>query len=321
MADPRRLSAAALAATVALLAALVLLLLPAPAQANVSCGATGSISFGTSQTATGTINYSCTNHGGSAANFTLCSALGPASWPGTAAQPVMTSGGSELKFNLYTTAARTQAWTATAVISKSVSVQGGATATGTISFYGFIPSGQSPPPPPGSYQTWFHNTAVGFLVSGNCQINATNLTGVQISLTAAATVINACTIAAGPASNINFGVVPWTATNRSASSQITVNCPNGTAYYIGLAPSNGSTTGAGVMSGTGGNTAKIPYQLRSVSAAGPVWGNTATSSSVGNGVSGTGNGANRSIAVYATMPSANYRPDSYSDTVTVTVNY
>ena len=294
---------------------------PSQAKANVSCGASGGIAFGTNLTMTGTIDYSCTNFGSSTVSFTLCSTRGPASYPGTDAQPLMTSGSSQLKFNLYTTAARTQVWSGTTVISKSLSIAAGATSSGTLPFYGTIPSGQSPPPTAGDYQTWFHNTVVGSLVSGTCQASATNFAGVQISLTVTATVVNACTVTAGSGSNINFGIVAYTATNRSGSSQISVNCPSGTVYRIGLAPSNGSTTGAGQMSGTGANVAKIPYQLRSASAAGPVWGNTATPTSTGNGVAGTGTGAAQSIPVYATMPSANYPPDTYSDTVTVTVNY
>lgn len=318
MADPRRL--AGLLAVLAF--AFALAFWPSQAQANVSCSANGSIAFGTSQTMTGAVNYSCTNFGGSTASFTLCSALGPASFPGTNAQPVMTSsGGSQLKFNLYTTAALNQPWTSTALLSRSLSVAGGATVSGTLSFYGSIPSGQNPVPAPGDYQTWFHNTVVGSLVNGTCQSNATNFAGVQISLVVTATVINACTVTAGAGSKINFGIVAYTATNRSGSSQISINCPSGTVYRIGLAPSNASTTGAGVMSGTGANVAKVPYQLRSSSAAGPAWGNTATLTSTGNGVSGTGNGASQSISVYATVPSANYPPDVYTDTVTVTVNY
>jgi spore coat protein U-like protein len=42
---------------------------------------------------------------------------------------------------------------------------------------------------------------------------------------------------------------------------------------------------------------------------------------VGNGVSGTGNGADQSLTVYVTVDDANYAPAVYSDTVTVTVNY
>lgn len=318
MADARR--SAGMLAVLALLFALMFW--PSPAQANVSCSADGSISFGTSQTATGAINYSCTNFGGSTANLTLCSALGPASFPGSNAQPVMTSaGGSQLRFNLYTSAALSQPWTSTTLVSKPLTIGAGATASGTLPFYGSIPSGQNPPPEPGMFQTWFHNTVVGSLVTGTCQSNAANFAGVQISLVVSATVINACTLTAGAGSKINFGVVAANATNRSGASQISVNCPPGTVYRIGLAPSNGSTAGAGTMSGTGGNTAKVPYQLRSGSAAGPVWGNTATSASTGNGVSGTGSGGSQSIPVYATVPSANFPADVYTDTVTVTVNY
>lgn len=295
---------------------------PSAAQANVSCSASGSIAFASSATMTGSIDYSCTNFGSSTVSFTLCSALGPASFPGTNAQPIMTSsGGGQLKFNLYTTAALSTPWTATALISKPVTIGANATVSGSLPFYGSIPSGQSPPPAAGDYQTWFHNTVVGSLVTGTCQANPTNFAGVQISLVVTATVVNACTVTAGAGSKINFGIVAYTATNRSGTSQIAVNCPSGTVYRIGLAPSNGSTAGAGVMSGTGANTAKVPYQLRSGSAAGPVWGNTATPTSTGNGVSGTGTGTSQSISVYATVASANFPPDIYTDTVTVTVNY
>lgn len=299
---------------------MAMLLWPSSAQANVGCNGTGNISFGTAQAATGAINYTCNNYGGAAVNLTLCSLRGPASYPGTEAQPAMGNGGSQLNFNLYTAAARTQVWNTTTPISTgTISIPAGGVATGSISFYGYIPGGQTAPP--GTYQAWFHNTVIGFLVGGTCQTNYSDWSGVQISLTASATVVNACTLSAGATSNISFGAVPSTATNRSATNQIAVTCPNGTAYYVGLRPSNGSTTGAGVMSGTGSNAAKVPYQLRSGSAAGPVWGNTATSTSVGNGVSGTGNGASRSIPIYATLPGANYPADTYADTVTVTVNY
>jgi spore coat protein U-like protein len=134
----------------------------------------------------------------------------------------------------------------------------------------------------------------------------------------------ACTVTAGAGSAVvigGAGGVDSTATNVSATNTFTVNCSKNTAYYIGLSPSNGSTTGAGAMAGTGGNTDTVPYQLTSGSAAGPVWGNTATSTSVGNGVAGTGNGGNQSIAVWATAPSANFTPDDYTDTVTVVVNF
>ncbi|MET3184271.1 UNVERIFIED_ORG: spore coat protein U-like protein [Variovorax guangxiensis] len=133
------------------------------------------------------------------------------------------------------------------------------------------------------------------------------------------TVTKACSVTAGTASNIDFGSVTSTATALSASSNISVTCSKSTPYNIGLLPSNSSTTGAGVMSNTGPDT--IAYQLRSASATGPIWGNTATPTDVGNGVAGTGTGAAQSIPVWATVASVNVTPGAYLDTVTVQVNY
>ncbi|KLV67072.1 hypothetical protein SK36_01791 [Citrobacter sp. MGH106] len=69
------------------------------------------------------------------------------------------------------------------------------------------------------------------------------------------------------------------------------------------------------------NSDKVPYQLNQTSATGPVWGNTATTTSVGNGVASIGTGQGQNFTVYATAPSANFTPDDYADTVTVNVNY
>ncbi|MBS0318409.1 MAG: spore coat protein U domain-containing protein, partial [Proteobacteria bacterium] len=52
-----------------------------------------------------------------------------------------------------------------------------------------------------------------------------------------------------------------------------------------------------------------------------IWGNTATATTVGNGVTGTGTGIAQSIPVYAKAPTADFQPDIYTDTVVVTVNY
>ncbi|HSP85926.1 MAG TPA: spore coat protein U domain-containing protein, partial [Psychrobacter sp.] len=81
-----------------------------------------------------------------------------------------------------------------------------------------------------------------------------------------------------------------------------------------------NTNGDGVMTGTGNNPDKVPYQLRS-NASGEIWGNTATATSRGNGVASTGNGLVQPHTVYVTVPSADFKPDTYSDTVTVHVNY
>lgn len=134
------------------------------------------------------------------------------------------------------------------------------------------------------------------------------------------TILKACSVTAGAASDINLGSVQSTAVNTSGSNTIAVTCSKTTPYFIGLKPSNANTTGAGVMaSGTTPDT--VPYQLRSVSATGPVWGDTATAAAVGNGVAGTGTGLSQTHTVYAVAPGANYTPATYVDAVTVTVNY
>ncbi|CAB3771650.1 Spore coat U domain-containing protein [Burkholderia sp. MSh2] len=142
------------------------------------------------------------------------------------------------------------------------------------------------------------------------------------------TIQTACSVTAGAASNINLGTVSATAVNTTGSNTISVTCSKTTPYYIGLAPSaanGGTTTGSGAMStadALAGNTDKVPYQLSSTPGpSGTPWGNTATSTSVGNGVAGTGTGNAQSLTVYATAPSANFTPDSYADTVTVNVNF
>ncbi|AGB76677.1 putative secreted protein [Enterobacteriaceae bacterium strain FGI 57] len=141
------------------------------------------------------------------------------------------------------------------------------------------------------------------------------------------TILKSCSVTAGASSNINLGSVNASATNTSGNSTISVNCSKTTPYFIGLAPSTangGGTSGAGAMSSVANgatNTDKVPYQLNQTSATGPVWGNTATTTTVGNGVAGTGTGVAQTYTVYATAASANFTPDSYADTVTVNVNY
>lgn len=302
------------------------LLWPAEAKASVRCSFTsGSIAFGSSSTATGSIGYSCTGNDLLGTSFTLCSTLGTPS-AGTPSLPKMINGISQLGFNLYTDSARTQLWANSTAISKAISIPGtlfSATVTGSIPFYGTIPAGQSPVS--GNYSAIFSGTVMGVLVSGSCNQSYSNIftlfffTGANWPLPATATIVNACTVTSTSA--LALGMVSAAASGASGSTAISINCSSGTAYFVGLSPSNGNTAGLGVLSGTGINTDKPTYQLRSVSSAGPVWGNTATSASVGNGVAGTGTGTAQTLTAYATLPNANYTPDSYSDTVTVNVNF
>lgn len=317
-----------------------LLLGAAPAQAQISCTATMSpLSFGsidplssTSTSVSATLNYSCTN----ADWFTnhsarLCFSITEPN--GQVSPRQMTSGTNLLPFQLWQNANSSTPWgsqfvspatpwqtTVTVGPSYIIFPQ---TVIGSTTLYGVIPGNQTTVVP-GSYQDNYGattritvNDTTGNTAPASC---GTVTTGSGFPFTATATVIKNCTVAAGT-SPINLGTVPPTATNVSGNTSISVTCSNTTPYYVGLLPSNGSTTGAGVMSGTGGNTSKVPYQLYSDAGLSQPWGNTATSTSPGNGVKGTGNGAAQSTTVYAKVPSADFQPDQYTDTVTVNVNY
>lgn len=297
-------------------------LVPSDAKAAVVCSVVNSgLAFGTSLTGTGTVNWSCTGYNSSSTTFNLCIRLGTPSWPGTAGQPRMLNGSNRLNFNVYRNAGATTVWTASSPLVQSVTVGAGigTTVTGAFTFYGRIPSGQTSPA--GNYSASFFNTILGFANGGgtNCQTSRNGNSGLDFTLPISATVINACTVNA--LADANLGTIAAGAPVSPGSTTISVLCPTGTPYNIGLLPSNGNAGGAGVMLGTGSNTDTVGYQLRQTSGTGAAWGNTATATSVGNGVSGTGTGGNQNYTVYASVPNSNVRPDTYSDTVTVTVNY
>ncbi len=141
-----------------------------------------------------------------------------------------------------------------------------------------------------------------------------------------------CAVSTAPA-DIDLGSVAATASavNQTGSTSFKVNCSKSTPFFIGLAPSSangGTSNGTGNMvsvANAGTNTDKVPYTLYSDAGYSTVWGNTATATSVGNGVQGTGKGMASSNAltfnVYAKATNVDFTPDSYADTVTVNVNY
>jgi spore coat protein U-like protein len=319
------------------------------ATANVSCSTTvGNVNFGAvapTTTATvqvnGSIQFTCTNVSLLAAqNVTLCLGLGQGS--GTSITPTRQMNGpasSVLAFQVYQDNAYSQVWGNVPSTSNPPPMV--LQFTIPISVLGIPTTYNSPPYPvygslstpqasatSGSYSnnlngslTYQANNAP--LIGTNYPANCNGGTSDAFSLTAQASVANQCTVAASSTLILgSAGGVAAGTTNNTGSTTFSVTCTSGTTYNVGLAPvSTGSTTGAGLMAGTGSNTSKVPYQLNQTSATGPIWGNTATSSSKGNGVSGTGTGIAQTLTVYATAASSDYRPDTYTDTVTINVNY
>jgi len=322
------------------------LCLPRTAHATASCTITtiSNVQFGHvnlssgTVSVSGTINWSCTSAGilgillAPEADIAMCLNLN-AGTGGTQLNPrQLSNGSSSLQYQLYTNAGYTTIWSSTATSTPlmiQVSIPGtllfSNTKTGTASFYAQLPAGQTSATTGAYTSTLIASVTGSYTDSGNkpiatCTGGTTALNTGSASFTVSATVDKDCLVTA---STIDLGAVPSTATNITSSGTLGVTCSNGTPYYVGLAPSGGSSTGAGTMKGTlTGNTDLVPYQLSSTPGPGGTpWGNTATSTSVGNGVAGTGSGLSQPKTVYATAPNANFRPDSYSDTVTVNVNY
>lgn len=183
----------------------------------------------------------------------------------------------------------------------------------------------------GNYINTFNstNTAITYsaalLATPNCQTDNLILLADTVTkslpFTVQATVIPSCVINA--VTDLNLGSRPASQNLIAASNNmISTTCTTNAPYYIGLLPSNGNINGAGVLTGTGSNTEQVPYQLRSAAGAtGAIWGNTATATTVGNGLAQTGSGVAQTQTVYITVPNSDVTPDNYTDKVTVTVNY
>jgi spore coat protein U-like protein len=326
------------------------LLMPGSAQAaGVTCTARVSpgLNFanydpqvGTVSTQT-TLNWTCTASTtflvGSAA--TMCFSIGTGSGGGTQTNPRQMSGGTgtQLQYQIYSQSNQGLAWgsvTNNNPVIRQVIFQsfGDITQTGSVTIYGSI-LGMQPGVTEGVYTSSFTGanarlsvaSVQGLLGPPSPPANCGNGDDGSFPFTVQATVLPTCTVAAGAASNIDFGNVPANTTGSiSGTSNIQVTCLSGTPYIVGLATTDGNT-GTGRMSGIdSGNTGQmVPYTLHRTSATGPVWGNTGTApgAGVGNDVGGNGNGLAQSISVYAVVSDANHIPGQYVDTVTVHVTY
>lgn len=323
------------------------LLCAKPAHANISCSnvSMSAVSFGnvapqSSQTdTTATLSYTCTNNpdwgllGGPTYSATICFSIGEPGGGATNPRLMSDGAGHTLAFQLYQDAARSQPWgsqffgTFKTPLIAHITLGAGNTQTYTATLYGRVMNGQTTALP-GSYSDIYQNgdtaTTINQQQGGSAPSSCSGgqVSGLNFPFNVSASIPKQCTVTAGPTLQLgSAGGVDAGATNVSGQNTINVTCTSTTPYNVGLLPSNGNANGAGVMRGTGGNTDTVPYQLRQNSVTGPVWGNNVTASSTGNGVAGTGNGSAQSITVYAVAPNTDFRPDTYSDTVTVYVYY
>lgn len=120
------------------------------------------------------------------------------------------------------------------------------------------------------------------------------------------------------ADNLNFGSTGVLDAAVDGTSTIRIQCTNGTTYSIGIDEGAGSGATIGTRLLTGSGTATVQYALYRNAGRTQLWGDTIGTDTVGS----TGTGAEQSFPVYARVPAQSTpAPDTYNDTVTVTVTY
>lgn len=324
------------------LAALWLSINSAQAAPNITCTANmnnGSINLGNitpenadSASISGTLSYSCTNSGDTAGYVSVCLGVDGGAVDPNSISPRYMAGpnNSKLAFNMMLSNGKvwgdrfkggTEFSSGSFLIPAGPStVSGHETVTTSL-----ISGANNSQASQGLYTDNFSGVSTVLTVqtslenfSVDCGTEETQ-GNTRFPFTVQATVTSSCFISA--TTDINLGSHSAGTINIAGNNHaISVTCPTGMPYNIGLSPSNGNLEGAGTMKGTGSNSDPLPYQLRS-SSNGLPWGNTATANNVGNGVAGTGSGVPNSHTVYVTVPKTDVKPDNYSDIVSVTVNY
>lgn len=131
------------------------------------------------------------------------------------------------------------------------------------------------------------------------------------------TILKACDVAAGAATDVDFGSVASTAVNTDNAGALNVRCTPLTPYNIALNNGQNGATLADRKMANGANL--VPYQLYRAAArgAGDVWGATVGTDTY----SATGTGLVQNVPVYGRVPSANFPAGSYNDVVTATIIY
>ena len=293
-------------------AALVLGLLVAPerAEANVFCNASQStLNFGSAQTATGTVNYSCQNFGSSPRSFTLCLGAGTSSFPGTPTQPALQLNGVALNYNVYRDAATTQIWNTANPITRALTVPANQTSNGTFTFYGKIAPGQNVPV--GTYTGQLFNTRLGYINAGTCQANVSDLAGVEITLNVTATVSAGCTL--GTLGRIDFGSQPGLFTRADAAGSVVLTCPVSRGWSLKFDGGRNALAGVRRMRSAAGSF--VQYRIyRDPSRTNLI--------AIDGTIGGTGTGAAQTTPVYGRVEPGTPPPvGQYQDFMVVTLSF
>lgn len=306
---------------------------PAAAQGCYMAG-TGGLNFGTvspdAQTDTqNNIPFTCQSNA-SPTYYRVCMLIAEGS-PIAGINPrYMTNyNGAQMAYQLYTDAARTQvigpppAGGGYAMAGLAVLVPGGyVQRTDTVPIYGRVPANQNLPATSG-FQTQLGGSALYWSWSNGAYPSDCMTAGAgggkgntSFYTSASATVSNACRITL--ATDLDFGMAGALSANRDQASTITLRCPNGTNWRLGLG--NGSHANGSVRRMRSAAGDYITYELYLNAARTQRWGNT-PGTDTSNGT-GAGESSPLLQTVYGRVPpQANAPAGGYADTVTVTLTY
>lgn len=233
--------------------------------------------------------------------------------------------GSQLAYDLYADAARTQiigpppagggfpAYSVVAPLPGSY-----LSTTLTTQIHGRVPAGQTVPAA-FAYQSQITNTTVAWAFStagvpSSCTAGAVTGT-TSFYLGVRATMASGCRISL--ATDLDFGAVPSLAAPRDGSGTILVRCPAGVPWSIALDDGSHSLAGSRRMRASSGHT--VGYELYLDPARTQRWGSAAPA--VVTGV-GAGESVPQSAPVHGRVPAQSaVPPGTYSDLVTTTLTY
>lgn len=315
------------------LACLLFWLLSLPAHA-LSCSVSmGNISFGNINvlsganplaTASAPVAVTCSRGlleaGGPA---TVCVYLGDGSggFDGST-QRFLKNGTSNLGYNLYKDAARSQIWGSIGIFAASgpkryvfnssttlIVLGGSSTINDTI--YASVNPGQSTAPV-GAYSSSFagNHTLYRF---ANGDVACPTSGGAQTSgFTVTATVVASCSIST---QTLAFGATSSLSGNRDQTASMSVACTNAAPWSISMG--NGLNFSGSRRMRLGASASYVSYGLFRDAARAQAWG-----SGTGNELTGTGSGGTQALTVYGRVPPQSVpAPGDYADTVTAVITF
>ncbi len=280
------------------------------------------LSLGTAFDLTGTFSANCTGIPGLTVRVCPNFNAGSGGVNGTGSERYMLNGASQLRYNIYRNAPRSQVWGSNTwglppnPPTINVALGGGGTGSASQTMWARVFAGQTTLPA-GLYTSVFSGThtqvAYAYSFFGNCNsIGLTNVTNVPF--TAQANYPATCSVTA---TNLDFGSRGILDTVTDSTNTVSVTCTTGAGYTISLnggSGASGTTTTRTMELGA----ASVNYTLWKDAGRTQNWGDTGGEIMTGL----TGTGAVQNYTVHGRVPvQSTPAPGTYTDTVTITVTY